>query len=204
MTVIADVRSSVHRVPLVRPWGPDATHIHLVVTRVTTDDGRTGTGFSWAPNVGGRAVHALLESDVRDAAIGLPTHPAVAYDRLWWRLHEAGRGGLTTIALAAVDLALWDLRAPDGLAAAVGLRREAVPVYGSGVNRHYTKDELVAQARRWVERGLTAVKIKVGLPDLDEDVDRVAAVRRVVGGDVRLMLDANQLWDLPRALRALE
>ncbi|GAA4093443.1 mandelate racemase/muconate lactonizing enzyme family protein [Actinomadura miaoliensis] len=204
MSVIAEVRSSVHRVPLVRPWGPNTTHIHLVVTRVITDDGRAGTGFSWAPNVGGRAAHTLLESDIRDAAIGLPAHPAVAYDRLWWHLHEAGRGGLTTIALAAVDLALWDLRAPAGLVESIGRRRDAVPVYGSGVNRHYGVDELVDQARRWVERGLTAVKIKVGLADLDEDVARVAAVRRVIGPGVRLMLDANQLWDLPRALHAIE
>ncbi|MFC5751549.1 mandelate racemase/muconate lactonizing enzyme family protein [Actinomadura rugatobispora] len=188
-----------------RPWSPDMTHIHVVVTELTTGDGRTGTGFSWAPWVGGRAVHALLESDVRDAALGLPAHPEVVFDRLWWHLHEAGRGGLVTTALAAVDLALWDLRAAgDGLVAALGRRREAVPVYGSGVNRHYTVEELVAQAGRWRARGRTAAKIKVGRDDLAEDVARVAAVREVLGPDARLMVDANQLWDLPRAIRAAE
>ncbi|WP_420535455.1 mandelate racemase/muconate lactonizing enzyme family protein [Actinomadura viridis] len=188
-----------------RPWSPDMTGIHLVVTRLTTGDGRTGTGFSWAPWVGGPAVHALLESDVRDAALGLPAHPEVVFDRLWWHLHEAGRGGLVTIALAAVDLALWDLRAAaDGLVDTLGRRRDAVPVYGSGVNRHYSLDELVAQAERWAALGRTAAKIKVGRDDLAEDVERVAAVRRVLGPDARLMVDANQLWDLPRAIRAAE
>ncbi|MGK5555341.1 mandelate racemase/muconate lactonizing enzyme family protein [Actinomadura kijaniata] len=204
MTVIADLASTLHRVPMTRPWEPGRTFIELVVTRLTTDDGRTGTGFSWAPNVGGAAVHALLETDVREAALGLPAHPAAAFDELSWRLHEAGPGGLTTLALAAVDLALWDLAATGGLTAALGRRRAAAPVYGSGVNRHYTLEELVAQARRWADAGLTAMKIKVGLPDLAEDVARVAAVRDAVGPGVRLMLDANQRWDLYRALRAAE
>ncbi|GAA2459771.1 mandelate racemase/muconate lactonizing enzyme family protein [Actinomadura vinacea] len=202
---ITGLSSTLHRVPMHRPWSPGMTHIHVVVTGLTTDDGRTGTGFSWAPWVGGRAVHALLESDVRDAALGLPAHPEIVFDRLWWHLHEAGRGGLVTTALAAVDLALWDLRAAEhGLTGTLGRRRDAVPVYGSGVNRHYSIEELVAQAERWAAQGRTAAKIKVGLDDLGADVERVAAVRAVLGPDARLMVDANQLWDLPRALRAIE
>jgi L-alanine-DL-glutamate epimerase-like enolase superfamily enzyme len=202
---IKELRSTLHRVPMPRPWSPEMTHIHVIATELTTADGRTGHGFSWTPWFGGAAVHALLESDIRALAIGLPAHPEVVFDGLWWRLHEAGRGGLVTIALAAVDLALWDLRAGGaGLVGTLGRRRDSVPVYGSGVNRHYTLDELVAQAERWAARGLTAAKIKVGLDDLAEDVARVAAVRDVLGEDALLMVDANQLWDLPRAIRAAE
>jgi L-alanine-DL-glutamate epimerase-like enolase superfamily enzyme len=202
---IADLRSTLHRVPMARPWGPDMTHLQLIVSELTTSDGRTGIGISWTPRVGGRAVHGLLETDIRDAAIGLPLHPEVVFDRLWWHLHEAGRGGLTTIALAAVDLALWDLHAAGtGLVDAIGRRRDTVEVYGSGVNRHYSLKELVDQAKRWSAAGHTAVKIKVGLPDLAEDTERVAAVRQVMGPGVRLMVDANQLWDLPRALCAID
>jgi len=204
MTITA-LKSTLHRVPMTRPWSPEMTHIHVIVTELTTADGRTGTGFSWTPWVGGRAVHALLESDIRALATGLPAHPEVVFDHLWWRLHEAGRGGLVTIALAAVDLALWDLRAAGtGLVDLLGRRRDAVTVYGSGVNRHYTLKELVAQAERWKARGLTAAKIKVGLDDLAEDVERVAAVRDTLGPDALLMVDANQMWDLPRAIRAAE
>jgi len=129
----------------------------------------------------------------------------VVWDRLWAHLREAGAGGVTTIALAGVDLALWDLHCGErSLADVLGRRRAAVPVYGSGVNRHYTLEELVAQARRWKAAGYPAVKIKVGLPDLREDVERVAAVREVIGPDVALMVDANQRWDLLRARRAIE
>lgn len=128
----------------------------------------------------------------------------MVWDRLWAHLREAGAGGVTTIALAGVDLALWDLHCGErSLADVLGRRRAAVPVYGSGVS-HYTLEELVAQARRWKAAGYPAVKIKVGLPDLREDVERVAAVREVIGPDVALMVDANQRWDLLRARRAIE
>ncbi len=76
-------------------------------------------------------------------------------------------------------------------------------MYGSGVNLHYPLDELVAQAERWVAAGFDAVKVKVGKPDLDEDLERVAAVREVLGPDRRLMIDANQRWTLAQAERAI-
>ncbi|MGW4793140.1 mandelate racemase/muconate lactonizing enzyme family protein [Nonomuraea sp. NPDC004297] len=201
---IADLRTELRSAPLPRPWGADVPHNHVIVTSVTLKDGRTGTGFSWTPQIGAHAVKALLDHDLREALIGLPAHPEVVWDRLWRHLREAGPGGVTTIALAGIDLALWDLRCGgDALPDVLGRRREQVPVYGSGVNLHYPLEELVAQARRWVAAGYRGVKIKVGRPDLAEDVARVAAVREVIGPDRLLMIDANQRWDLHRARRAL-
>ncbi|WP_420819149.1 mandelate racemase/muconate lactonizing enzyme family protein [Nonomuraea lactucae] len=198
-----DVRARTAALP--RPWGPDVPANHVMVVTVTLDDGRTGTGFSWTPQIGARAVRALLEHDIRDAVIGLDPHPEVVWDRLWRHLREAGPGGITTIALAGLDLALWDLRCGErGLADVLGRRRDSVPVYGSGVNLHYSMEELVAQAERWRAAGHRAVKIKAGRPDLREDVERVAAVREVIGPDTLLMIDANQRWDLHRARRAVE
>ncbi|NRQ36683.1 mandelate racemase/muconate lactonizing enzyme family protein [Nonomuraea sp. NN258] len=204
MSVVKDLRTSLRTAPLRRPWGPDVPANHVIVCEVTLSDGRAGTGFSWTPQIGAHAVRALLDHDVRDALIGLPAHPELVWDRLSKHLDEAGRGGLTTIALAGVDLALWDLRCGERpLADVLGPRRASVPVYGSGVNLHYPLDELIAQAGRWKAAGFPAVKIKVGRPDLGEDVERVAAVREVVGPDTLLMVDANQRWDLHRARRAL-
>ena len=65
-------------------------------------------------------------------------------------------------------------------------------------------DELVVQVERWVATGYDAVKVKVGKPDLQEDLDRIAAVRDVLGPDRRLMVDANQRWDLATARRSLD
>ncbi|TDD08832.1 mandelate racemase/muconate lactonizing enzyme family protein [Nonomuraea deserti] len=201
---VTELRTELRSVPLPRPWGADVPANHVVVTRVTLADGRTGSGFSWTPQIGAHAVKALLDHDLREALIGLDPHPEVVWDRLWRHLREAGPGGITTVALAGVDLALWDLRCGErDLAGVLGRRRDEVPVYGSGVNLHYPLEELVAQARRWVAAGYRGVKIKVGRPDLAEDVARVAAVREVIGPDRLLMIDANQRWDLHRARRAL-
>jgi L-alanine-DL-glutamate epimerase-like enolase superfamily enzyme len=204
LATIAEITVGARTVALPRPWGPDVPANHVITCEVLLDDGRRGTGFTWTPQIGAQAVRALLENDCRAALRGLPAHPEVVWDRLWRHLREAGAGGITTIAMAAVDLALWDLRCGDlGLADALGRRRDTVPVYGSGVNLHYSLEELTAQAKRWSEAGYPAVKVKVGKPDLREDVERVAAVREVIGPDSILMIDANQRWDLPTARRAV-
>ncbi|GAA0928620.1 mandelate racemase/muconate lactonizing enzyme family protein [Nonomuraea longicatena] len=202
--VIADLVVTPLRVPLPRPWGPDVPDNHVLRVDLRLSDGRVGTGLSWTPQIGAQAVRALLAHDVRDFVVGRDPHPEVLWDLLWRHLREAGGGGLTTIAMAGVDLALWDLRCGTApLPDVLGRRRESVPVYGSGVNLHYAFDDLVAQARRWRRAGYPGVKVKVGKPSLAEDVRRVAAVREVIGPDTLLMVDANQRWDLPRARRAV-
>lgn len=180
---------------------------HFIATTVTTDDGGFGHGLSWTPTIGPQAVLALLQHDIAQFVTGLPARAEEVWDALWVRLHEAGGGGLTTIAMAGVDLALWDLagrQAGCSVPDLLGRRRDVVPLYGSGVNLHYSLDELVEQAQRWVAEGRQAVKVKVGRPDLREDAERVAAVREVIGPDRALMIDANQRWDLATTLRALD
>ncbi|MGX5717455.1 mandelate racemase/muconate lactonizing enzyme family protein [Arthrobacter sp. MAHUQ-56] len=194
-------------VPLRRHWGAEAPENHVIATGISTDDGSAGHGFSWTPTIGPQAVKALLDYDIAPFITGLSANPETVWDALWKRLHEAGGGGLTTIAMAGVDLALWDLQARQAGTSVTGLlgrRQESAEVYGSGVNLHYTLEELVAQAGRWVAAGHQAVKIKVGKPDLREDAERVAAVRSVLGPHRRLMIDANQRWDLPTTFRALD
>ena len=194
-------------VPLRRSWGVEAPENHVIVTEIHTDDGGAGHGFSWTPTIGPQAVTALLDHDIAPFIAGLPANPEVVWDAVWKRLHEAGGGGLTTIAMAGVDLALWDLqasRAHTSVTGLLGQRQESAEVYGSGVNLHYSLEELVAQAQRWVAAGHRAVKIKVGKPDIREDAERVAAVRSVLGPDRKLMIDANQRWDLPTTLKALD
>jgi L-alanine-DL-glutamate epimerase-like enolase superfamily enzyme len=207
MTVIAriDVAPLSARMP--RPWVPEAPDLHLVGVRVVDDAGAEGYGLSWTPTIGASAVAALLRDDIRSFALGRHADAATLWPQLWRHLHEAGGGGITTIAMAGLDLALWDLalrRDGRGLADALGRRHDDLPVYGSGVNLHYTDDELAAQAQRWVDRGLPAVKIKVGRPDLADDVRRVGIVRDILGPDRDLMIDANQRWTLETATAAME
>jgi L-alanine-DL-glutamate epimerase-like enolase superfamily enzyme len=203
VTTIAAVRTTPLIAAMPRPWVPAAPWLHLVRVDVTLGDGSTGTGFSWTPTIGAAAVRALLDTDIARFAVGRSASPTELWPELWRHLHEAGGGGVTTIALAGLDLALWDAagrRSGTALADAAGRVRSRVGVYGSGVNLHYTLDELVAQAERWVAAGYDAVKIKVGGP---ADFERVRAVREVIGPDRRLMIDANQRWDLDTAVSAL-
>jgi L-alanine-DL-glutamate epimerase-like enolase superfamily enzyme len=202
---VAGISSRAYRLPMPRPWGPVASCQYLIAARVDASDGGYGRGFSWTVQPGAAlAVQAVLDSDCGPVAVGGPTAPDAAWDRLRFRLRESG-GGVTTLAMAAVDIGLWDLRAKAAglsLTDLIGRQRDRVPVYASGVNRHLTLAELEDQVRRWVACGHSRFKIKVGLPALDEDLERVSAVRKIIGPERLLMIDANQLWDLPTARRA--
>lgn len=202
---IAAVDTRLVRIPLARPWGADVTEIHVIEVIVIDSDGATGFGFSWTPTIGAHAVHQLIAHDITDFALGKPADPQI-WKSAWTHLHEAGGGGITTIALAGLDLALWDLaarREGKSVTDLIGRTHESLPAYGSGVNLHYSLDELVAQAERWVAAGFQAVKFKVGSPDIARDVARVAAVRDVLGPNRTLMIDANQRWDLEKATAAM-
>jgi L-alanine-DL-glutamate epimerase-like enolase superfamily enzyme len=202
--LIESVSSRLFRLPMPRPWGPAVTCQYLIVTELRTSSGAIGTGFSWAVQAGAQAIRAMIDADCGPAAVGLPAVPDAAWDRLWWHLRETG-GGITTLAMAAIDIALWDLRgkaAGLSLPDLIGRQRERVPAYASGVNRHLTLAELTERTSQQVAAGHTRFKLKVGLPDLTADLERVAAVRQVIGPKRLLMVDANQLWDLPAARRA--
>lgn len=203
--VLTGLGTRLIRIPLARPWGASVPDVSVIEVVVTDSDGGTGYGFSWTPSIGATAVQALLEADIAAFALGRPAETSW-WSEAWAHLHEAGGGGITTIALAGLDTALWDLaarRADAGLPEFLGRRHPSLPAYGSGVNLHYSQDELVAQAQRWVDAGFDAVKVKVGKPELGEDLDRLRAVREVIGPDRDLMVDANQRWDLPRAIAAV-
>lgn len=207
MTTIVALDARLIRVPLTRPWAADVTSVGVIATRVERSDGAEGWGFAWTPQIGAHAVLALLQHDIPDFAIGRPADAAQLWPAVWQHLHEAGGGGLTTIALAGLDLALWDATARAAGRSVSGLlggRREAARAYGSGINLHYPLDDLLAQAQRWVDAGFDAVKMKVGSPDLRTDVARVAAVRDVIGPERALMVDANQRWTLDQATDAVE
>lgn len=203
---VTGVQARAHRLPLRRAWDGGVDRNDIVVVRISTDEGLVGTGFSWTPLIGARAVEALVNDDLAPALLGQAAHPGL-WDEALWHLREAGMTGLTLMALAGVDIALWDVHARSlgvSLVHLLGRRRERVASYGSGVNLDYALPDLLEQARGWVDRGHRAVKMKVGSASADRDVERVGAVRDLLGPERLLMVDANQRWDVARAVRALE
>ena len=199
---LAELTTRLHELPLIRPWGADVTCNYVIEVRVRDSEGRTGVGLSWTPTIGVHAVRALIDHDIRAAVVGGPIEPEDVWPALWRHLHEAGRrrgdhhrdgrprpGLVGPARQGAGTVGGRSARSPARRRR--GVRERCQPALLAG--------GVVAQARRWVDAGFGAAKIKVGKPDLAEDVDRVAAVREVLGPDRELMIDANQRWDLDRA-----
>ncbi|MEX2643709.1 MAG: mandelate racemase/muconate lactonizing enzyme family protein [Acetobacterales bacterium] len=210
---IESIAATVLHVPLhspVRSSTISITHRDVLVCEATATGGATGTGWAVLPGKAGRAVHALLEDDILPLVEGTDVW---AHERLWnrlWRdLHFVGPGGPVTLAIAAVDIALWDLRARHigvPFHRLFGGARGRVPAYASAINMHLSLDELVAQTEDFLGQGYGAFKMKIGKPELAEDIERIAAVRTVIGPARKLYLDVNQAWspgDAPGCLAAL-
>ncbi|MEU6778717.1 mandelate racemase/muconate lactonizing enzyme family protein [Nonomuraea angiospora] len=181
------------------------TEIAFLFAEITTEDGHAGTGFSYSKRAGGPAQYAHAK-EVGGNLIGQdPSDIGKVYDTLLWAGASVGRSGVATQALAAVDVALWDLKAKRAglpLAKLLGSYRDSVRTYNtSGGFLHAPIEEVKARATQSLKDGIGGIKIKVGQPDTKEDLRRLAAVREHIGDDVPLMVDANQQWDRATALR---
>jgi L-alanine-DL-glutamate epimerase-like enolase superfamily enzyme len=176
------------------------------VVEIETGDGHQGVGYTYTIGTGGRAVLDLLRHDMLPLLVG---EDAREVERLWqklfWATHATSVGAITSLALAAVDTALWDLRcqsAGQPLWRLAGGAQPRVPVYDTeGGWLHLGEDELVAEALASKRRGLPGIKVKVGKASAAEDAHRLLAVREAVGPELHLMVDANQAWSWPEAAR---
>lgn len=204
---IEHVETSYYRLPL-EPMG-DAGHGAIdseeLITVVLQAEGLAGHGYSYTIGRGGRAIQALIEHELAPLLVGRDAGDIQAlWDLMWQRLLYVGRGGLAAFAIAAMDIALWDLRGlreRRPLYALLGGQARDIPAYGSGVDLPKPLDALLAQIEGFMARGFPGVKVKIGRHDPAEDEARVAAVRQLIGPKVDLMLDANMTWSADEALR---
>lgn len=180
-----------------------------IFVEVTTDDGAVGLGYSYTIGTGGSAVHALLRDHLLPRLVGQDSRRV---EGVWHDLFASTRattvGAITSLALAAVDTALWDLkcqRAGEPLWRVAGGFRPKVPLYDTeGGWLHLSTDELVVGAKAAVDAGWKGVKVKVGKPTAHEDLERLLAVRDAVGPRFDLMVDANQSMTAAEAIRRAE
>ena len=184
--------------------GHGAIDSEEIITVKLAAGGLVGHGYAYTIGRGGRAVQALIEHDLAPLVKGRDARDIEALWKLMWqRLLYVGRGGLASFAIAAVDIALWDLRGlreRKPLYALLGAQPREIPAYGSGVDLPKSLEELLAQTAGFLERGLPGVKVKIGRADPREDEARVAAVRKLIGPNVDLMVDANMAWSADEAL----
>jgi L-alanine-DL-glutamate epimerase-like enolase superfamily enzyme len=189
----------------------DSTHgtiegFELVTARVRDVDGAEGVGYTYTVGTGGGAVHALIARDLAPRLRGRDAERIEAlWQAMWWAVHYGGRGGFAALAISAVDIALWDLRARrlrTPLWRLLGGFDPRVPCYAGGIDLDFSLDALLKQTDANLARGFRAIKMKVGRLSLREDVERVRAMRTHLGADFPLMVDANMRWSADEAIRA--
>ena len=176
------------------------------IVRIRTADGGEGTGYSYTIGTGGSSVIALLKDHLAPRLIGRdPSMVEQIWRDLLFATHATSVGAITSLALAAVDTALWDWRCRrDGqpLWRAAGGAQPSVPVYTTeGGWLHLSPDDLLREAVLAQQQGFKGAKVKVGKPRLAEDLARLRAVRQAVGDSFEIMIDANQCFTLGEALR---
>ncbi|MBD3002937.1 MULTISPECIES: mandelate racemase/muconate lactonizing enzyme family protein [unclassified Streptomyces] len=181
------------------------TEVAFLFVELATEEGHEGIGFSYSKRAGGPGQFAHAR-EIAPTLLGEdPSDIAKIWTKLVWAGASVGRSGLSTQAIAAFDIALWDLKAKRAglpLAKLLGAHRDTVRCYNtSGGFLHTPTEQLLENATASLASGIGGIKIKVGQPDGKEDLRRLTAVREHLGDDVPLMVDANQQWDRPTAQR---
>jgi len=176
------------------------------MVRIRCDDGSEGTGYSYTIGTGGSSVVALLRDHLAPKLLGRdPDEVEAIWKDLFFATHATAVGAITSLALAAVDTALWDRkarRAGQPLWKAAGGAQRRVPLYTTeGGWLQLPVETLVEQTLAAKAAGFRGAKLKVGKPHVSEDVARIKAVREAVGEGFELMVDANQCFNVSEAIR---
>jgi L-alanine-DL-glutamate epimerase-like enolase superfamily enzyme len=197
---------SVFHVPTEAPES-DGTLTWTSTTAVVVHVGASGrTGLGWTYS--SPAAATVVESHLRAVVDGRdPMDVPGAWAAMVRAIRNLGRPGVVSAAIAAVDVALWDLKAKIldlPLASLLGRVRDEAPVYGSGGFTSYTVDQLVSQLSGWVDDGIDRVKMKIGTDwgsCAEQDVRRAAAVRQAIGDGPELFVDANGGYSRKQSVR---
>ncbi len=162
--------------------------------------GKSGLGYTYADEATGKLAETLLRNKINGNDVF--QHGALVQS-LWHAVRNLGGTGIATMAIAAIDNALWDLRARllnVSVVGMLGMVREGIAVYGSGGFTSYTDKQLSTQLGGWAKQGFHMVKIKVGTHP-EKDPARVHTARKAIGDTTKLFVDANGAYTVPQALQ---
>lgn len=211
-TAIKDINSKLFIVPLPEVLNDakhgDHTHFELVTTTIELENGSKGTGYTYTGGKGGHAIKAMLDFDIAPALIekdGLDIDGIS--DFMEWHMHYVGRGGIVSFAVSAIDIALWDIKckkAGKPLWEMTGGAGNTCKAYCGGIDLQFPISKLLKNIEGYLASGFNAVKIKIGKENLDEDIERIKAVRGFIGPDVTFMVDANYSMTVEKAIEAID
>ncbi len=206
---ITSIRQHAIHIPLARPLRTSIHAIDRIGAIIVTVEGVDGiVGEGCLITLGGSRLGVLqsMIDDLAPAFIGQSPHSITAmWKQCWDGFNFISHKGIPVMALSALDMAVWDLHGKtlgQPLHHIWGAARERVRAYASGgLFLSLTIDELQAEAQDFLAQGFTAMKVRLGSPQISEDVKRVQAVRDVIGPDIDLMADSNQGLSVKHAIR---
>lgn len=210
MSIIKKVTCHVVSAPVERPFTSSRGWLYKTrgscIVEIETQDGIVGWGECYGPS---QVARAFIESQYGPRIIGRDAFDVeVIWEDLYNRIKDYGNKGMSISALSGIDIALWDIigkscgKPVHKLIG--GAYRTEVQAYATGlyfIDMDRLIEEAVEEAQGYAAEGFTAVKMKIGLGSPKLDIERVAAVRRAIGDDVRLMVDANHCFTVPQAIR---
>lgn len=210
MSKIRNVSANLYNVPLaevlVDAKHGSHTHFELITVTIETDQGISGTGYTYTGGRGGYAILAMIDNDLAPFIIGRDAEDIERlYQELIWHIHYVGRGGIASFAISAVDIALWDIRGKSTdapLWKMAGGEANSCSAYCGGIDLNFSLEKLLLNIQGYLDNGYNSVKIKVGQPALAQDVERLSAVRDLIGADATLMVDANYSMSVDQAIEA--
>ena len=207
---IEDVRTTMVKVPIGRPVKSPVhdtfQSLGCLLVFLDTDEGITGEGLLFALKTQWLPVFDTTIQALKEEVLGEDPHCVERlWEKLWRQINFYGHEGIVMFAIAAFDMACWDIlgkAAGKPLYKLLGASRDKVPTYASGGLRMLqTIEELAEEAKGFVAKGFRAMKLRIGFPRMDEDVERVRAVRQAIGPEIRLMVDAHQGFTVEHAIR---
>lgn len=211
MAKITEVKVDLFRLPLPEPIEASAAGVmsafDMVAAKLTDSDGATGVGYTVCHAGQGASIAAIIDGPFREIVMGEdPDLIEGLWRRMYKTCHYAGRGGPVSFALAAVDVALWDMkgrRLGQPLWRLMGGAQQKVRAYAGNIDLNFPVEKLVAGGLASVEAGFHSVKMRFGRPTLREDLARVEAMRDALPAEIELMADANEAWRVDEAMRAM-
>ncbi len=184
----------------------DHTHFELVTCTITLANGSSGTGYTYTGGKGGYAIKSMIDHDLAPVLLGKDgSEIEKIYDFMEWHIHYVGRGGIASFAMSAIDIALWDIRCKESnqpLWKMAGGTDNTCKAYCGGIDLMFPLEKLLNNIRGYLAAGYNGVKIKIGRENLEEDLERIKAVRELIGPDITFMVDANYSMSVEKAIKA--
>ncbi len=208
MDAIKKITTQLFHVPLDEVLS-DAKHgdhffFELITTTIELEDGTSGTGYTYTGGKGGYAIKAMIEHDLAPVLLGKDGDDIeTLYDFMEWHIHYVGRGGIASFAISAIDIALWDIRckkANKPLWQMAGGASNKCKAYCGGIDLLFPLEKLLKNIQGYLDAGFDGVKIKIGRANPDEDVERIKAVRELIGPNITFMVDANYSMTVEEAI----